>query len=289
VGAPASGARPRAAAPTLAKTTIIEQPKPKARWTAILIIAAIALLVIAAFVWQRVQATRMASYGRFYAVVIGERNYRHFPELPTAVDDANAITDLLRNKYGYTVTPLRNATKAKILAALRDVARQMTANDNLLVFYAGHGSVDKFNKGYWQPVDADLQMENWIEPGTIRDVLIDQPSRRTLIIADSCYSGALASAQPTRSRDKRSRIVISSGGMEPVIDSADGQHSIFTRALLETLGDSRASVVDVQSVFAQVREKVVDAARRAGTEQKPQLAVLAEVGDEGGTYFFVRR
>jgi len=254
--------------------------------------AAIALVVLGAaawFVWQRVQAARVASYGKFYAVVIGERTYRHFPELPTAVDDASAIADLLRNRYGYTVTQLPNATKAQILAALRDVAGRMTANDNLLVFYAGHGSVDKFNKGYWQPVDADLQMENWIEPGTIRDVLIDQPSRRTLIIADSCYSGALAAAQPTRSRDKRSRIVISSGGMEPVIDSADGQHSIFTRALLEVLGDSRARVVDVQSVFPAVREKVVDAARRAGTEQKPQLAVLAEVGDEGGTYFFVRR
>ena len=123
----------------------------------------------------------------------------------------------------------------------------------------------------------------------MKDTLIDQPSRRTLIIADSCYSGALAQAQPTRSRDKRSRIVISSGGMEPVVDSANGQHSIFTTALLEVLEERRERVVDVQSLFAPIRDKVVDAARRAGHEQKPQLAVLAEVGDEGGSFFFVRR
>ena len=47
--------------------------------------------------------------------------------------------------------------------------------------------------------------------------------------------------------------------------------------------------MDVQSVFGPIRDRVIDAAHRAGTEQKPQLAVLAEVGDEGGTFFFVRR
>ena len=165
----------------------------------------------------------------------------------------------------------------------------MTPNDNLLVFYAGHGSIHG-GKGYWQPVDAGFDMVNWIEPAEMNDLLIDQRSRRTLIIADSCYSGALATgAAPTKSRDKRSRIVISSGGMEPVIDSANGQHSIFTDALLDVLQHSREKVVDVQSIFGPVRDRVVDAARRAGHEQKPQLAVLAEVGDEGGSFFFVRR
>ena len=53
--------------------------------------------------------------------------------------------------------------------------------------------------------------------------------------------------------------------------------------------DPARDVVDVQSIFGPIREKVVDAARRAGTEQTPRLSVLAEVGDEGGTFFFVRR
>jgi uncharacterized caspase-like protein len=164
----------------------------------------------------------------------------------------------------------------------------MTPNDNLLVFYAGHGAV-LGGKGYWQPVDDDVDGVKAISPALMKDTLIDQPSRRTLIIADSCYSGALAQAEPTGDRQKRARIVISSGGIEPVVDSANGQHSIFTNALLEVLSDRGERVRDVQSVFAQVRAKVVDAARRAGHEQTPQLAVLAEVGDEGGTFFFVRR
>jgi hypothetical protein len=44
----------------------------------------------------------------------------------------------------------------------------------------------------------------------------------------------------------------------------------------------------VQTLFASIRERVNDTARRAGRDQNPELAVLAEVGDEGGTYYFVR-
>jgi tRNA A-37 threonylcarbamoyl transferase component Bud32/uncharacterized caspase-like protein len=274
---------------TQVATTLVTPPRPRNwRWAAV---AAAALIVVtaAAFIaWKRAEAAKIASFGKFYAVVIGEGTYQHMEPLTTAVDDARAVGDLLHDKYGFELTPLFNKTQSEILLGLRSVAKKMTPNDNLLVFYAGHGSI-KAGKGYWHPIDDDLEGLRAISPALMKDVLIDQPSRRTLIIADSCYSGALASAAPTTSRDKRSRIVISSGGLDPVFDTADGTHSIFTRALLEVLNDPQQKVADVQSVFARVREKVVDAAHRAGTEQKPQLAVLAEVGDEGGTFVFVRR
>jgi serine/threonine-protein kinase len=274
---------------TLPATTIVVPAKPRRRpW---MLAAAAALVVIAAAayaMWRRAEAARLASYGKFYAVVIGESKYHKMDPLPTAVSDARAVRDLLHDKYGFDVDEIENATQQQILDAFARASKRLTDRDNLLVYYAGHGSIQG-GKGYWQPVDADFDMVNWLEPAKMKDVLIDQNSLRTLIIADSCYSGALAQAQPTKDRQKRSRIVISSGGMEPVVDSANGQHSIFTDALLDVLGNPRQSVVDVQSVFAQVRDKVVDAARRAGHEQKPQLAVLAEVGDEGGSFFFVRR
>jgi tRNA A-37 threonylcarbamoyl transferase component Bud32 len=268
-------------------TTVVERRPRRLLLPAALL--AIAVLAVAAFVvWRQMQAATVARYGTFRAVVIGESEYRRHPSLPTAVDDARAVGQLLHDKYGFEVTTLENKSGKDIIAAIK------AANaDNLLIFYAGHGEL-KNDKGYWLPVDADLEMTNWISPTMIRDVLLDQPARRTLIIADSCYSGALARGAltpPGKSdrADKRSRMVISSGGMFPVVDSADGHHSIFTRALLDVLGDPGAKVTDVQSVFAAVHDRVVDAARRAGREQKPELAVIAEVGDEGGTFVLVRR
>lgn len=280
------------ALPTQVDTTVIA-PARSFRWPIVSLVVALVLLVAAAFAWQRMRAANLASYGKFYAVVIGESQYQRLESLPTAVNDARAVAQLLESKYGYEVTPLENASGQQIVATLQATAKRMTKADNLLVFYAGHGTLLN-DKGYWQPVDADFEMTNWISPAMIKDLLLDHPAQRTLIIADSCYSGAIArgtlsSPYSRQSKEKRSRMVVSSGGNAPIIDSADGQHSLFTRALLDVLGKPDDSVTPVQSVFARIRERVNDSARRAGREQNPDLAVMAEVGDEGGTFYFVAR
>lgn len=279
-----------AGAPTISDRYAVVAAVPRLRP---IIIAAIliAILATAAIVWRRVETARLARYGKFYAVVIGESQYRKFAPLPTAIDDARAVARLLEDRYGFNVTRLENARRNDILTALQATSQRMTSADNLLVFYAGHGALMN-GKGYWQPVDADFDMTNWISPTAIRDLLLDHPARRTLVIADSCYSGAIVRgplSPPSTGDliDRRSRITISSGGNAPVIDSVDGKQSTFTSALLAVLGDPTRKVIDVRSVFGEISNHVVDSARRAGREQKPELAVIAEVGDEGGTFYFV--
>ncbi|MEO8379586.1 MAG: protein kinase [Acidobacteriota bacterium] len=262
------------------------------RW--LLITAVLAILVAAALVvlWQRKQAADLAGFGSFHAVVIGEGSYRKLESLPSAVPDARAVAELLRRDYGFEVTLLENAGKQQVLDAIRATGKKMTARDNLVVYYAGHGSI-RNDLGYWQPVDADLEMGNWISPANIKDVLVDYPALRMLILADSCQSGALAKVavanEDTSLKEKRARLVLSSGGDAPVLDSADGKHSLFTIALLEALANPSRGAVDVQTLFPRIQERVSDAAKRAGREQIPQLAVMAEVGDEGGSFFFVKR
>ncbi|MBV8519405.1 MAG: protein kinase [Acidobacteria bacterium] len=280
-----------AAAPTIGET-VVARPRASRRWPLLAAIVLV-LLVAGALVWQRMHAAALARYGNFYAVVIGEGEYRKFEALPTAVDDARAVAQLLESRYGFHVTRLENAKQQEILAALNAVGKQLTPADNLLVFYAGHGSLLN-GKGYWQPVDAGFDMTNWISPALVKDALLDHPARRALVIADTCYSGALvhgalATLPPDERLTKRARLVLSSGGTAPVIDSADGRHSIFTRALLDVLGERGRGVTDVQSIFTPIEARVIDAARRDGHEQKPELAAMAEVGDEGGTFYFVRR
>lgn len=278
-----------------AAPTVVDEPRPARRgiprwWYAA---AAIALVLAAAllFVRRNMEAARIASYGKFHAVVIGESNYRQLEPLPTPVNDARAIAELLEKQYGFEVTRLENGGKEKIVAALRESARKMSDRDNLLVYYAGHGTLLN-GQGWWQPVDAKLDSSNWISPAIIKDVLLDHPARRMLVIADSCYSGAIARgtiAKHEEREEKKARLVIGSGGNAPIIDSADGQHSMFTRALLDVLADPDRKITDVQTLFPEIRERVVDSARRAGREQNPELAVMAEVGDEGGSFYFIRR
>ncbi|HYR28906.1 MAG TPA: protein kinase [Thermoanaerobaculia bacterium] len=300
-----TGAAPTQVAPTVAATipgddatiatgeaTLIDRPQRKTRkWPIVVPIVALLLAAVLFAVYQRMEAARLASFGKFYAVVIGESAYRKFESLPTTINDARAVAKVLEEDYGFEVTRLENAESRQILAALQATAKQMTKDDNLVVFYAGHGAI-KNGKGYWQPVDADFDMSNWISPAILRDVLLDHPARRTLIIADSCFAGALAQGTLSQAEDrdqKRARLVVSSGGNAPIIDSADGQHSMFTRALLDVLANPDEKIIDVQSLFPRIRERVTDAARRAGREQNPELAVMAEVGDEGGSFYFIRK
>jgi len=272
--------------------TVIETERVPRKWWK-LAVPALALVLAAVLFMMRDRFVPARDYGKFYAVVIGESRYQKFQSLPTALNDARSVAKLFEQKYGFSVTRLENATRPQILDALRAAAKRTTANDNLLVFYAGHGELLN-DKGYWKPVDADFEQTNWISPADITDALIDIPSKRTLIIADSCYSGAIARGtlkSPEKAAERaarKSRLVLSSGGDAPVLDSADGQHSLFTNALLGVFGDTDSKVADVQSIFPKIRERVVDSARRAGREQNPQLSVIAEVNDEGGSFFFVR-
>jgi TPR repeat protein len=192
-------------------------------------------------------------FGPYYALVIGNNNYTRLPKLDMAVSDATAVADILNKRYGFKTTLLLNANRYQILSALSTLRGQLTDKDNLLIYYAGHGELDKVNqRGHWLPVDAEpTSPANWISNIEVTDTLNVMSAKHVLVIADSCYSGALTRSAVTRleagmSRGaqinwfktmtkKRSRMVLTSGGLEPVLDAGGGNHSVFAKALLEVL------------------------------------------------------
>lgn len=77
--------------------------------------------------------------------------------MKTAVHDAVELANLLEVRYGFKVTLLldRQATKQAIMDKLRDLAVKSTPEKSILIYYAGHGDVDKvLNDGWWVPADA---------------------------------------------------------------------------------------------------------------------------------------
>ena len=65
--------------------------------------------------------------------------------------------------------------------------------DNLVIYFAGHGEIDaSTGLGYWLPVDAEKDSKtNWISSREVSMQLERLAARHILVIADSCYSGAL--------------------------------------------------------------------------------------------------
>jgi hypothetical protein len=240
-------------------------------------------------------------FGRYHALVIGNNAYTDMSPLKTAVSDATAIAELLRTTYGFTVTLLTNATREDIIMALDQLRATLTEQDNLLIYYAGHGILDtREERGYWLPVNArqDSRIQ-WIPNTTVTDALKAMEAKHILIVADSCYSGMLMrgidvvrppsggaerDAYLARIVQKRSRTVLTSGGEEPVADSGGGgEHSVFAKAFLTALQDNR-DVLDSQQLFHLVRSQVMQNA-----QQIPAYTNLPYAGHEGGDFLFVRQ
>ena len=144
------------------------------------------------------------------------------------------------------------------------------------------------------PVDAEIDNTiNWVSNSSITTTLKATEAKHVLIIADSCYSGKLARGlhvvQKTpsyisRLSQRRARCVISSGGLEPVIDSGGkGLHSVFASAFLDALKEN-TGIMDSGQLFYKLRRPVL-----LNSDQTPEYSDIRKAGHEGGEFLFVRK
>jgi Caspase domain len=259
------------------------------------------------------------SRGKSIGLVIGISDYneervqkgsaaRYWPNLANARRDAVALGEVLEKNYGFRVEYLldADATHDRILGALIRLRQTLDEDDQLVVYYAGHGDIDKNStRGFWIPVDAWQESTlgpKWIQSEQITNAVEAIKARQVLIISDSCYSAALnpaiAAVSPLASERTRpkviaelarrpSRIVMTSGSFAPVPDRGMGNHSLFTGALVETLGVNSGTVLG-QELFRRVESVVLRRARELNTPVSPQYGGIDSVGHLGGDFVFQR-
>jgi uncharacterized caspase-like protein len=244
---------------------------------------------------ERINTLRLnIDFGNYYALVIGNNDYRSLPKLKTAVNDSVAIARLLQDEYRFQTTLLTDATRGQILRSLNDYRKMLGKNDNLLIYYAGHGWLDSAaDEGYWLPIDATRDDPvNWIANSSITAAIKAINAKHVMVVADSCYSGKLMRGVSVREKStggaleklagRRTRVVMSSGGLEPVADAGIGDHSIFSAALIEALNRNKG-ILNGTQLFEQVRKPVMNNA-----DQTPEYADIHKAGHDGGDFLFVR-
>jgi Caspase domain/TonB C terminal len=237
----------------------------------------------------------------YYALVVGINQYKSpLPNLKTAVNDAQTIARVLSQSYGFQVKLLMNsnATRSNILNAMSEYRRSLRESDSLLIYYAGHGYLDReADKAYWLPADAEAQTtSNWIIADELTTDIRVQPARHVLIVSDSCYSGGLSRDPGIQLRpddkqvflskmlSRKSRDVMASGGIEPVSDSGADGHSVFANAFLWALSEMAADTFAATDLFYGFVQP-----RVAGkSNQIPQYALIRNSNDESGDFVFVR-
>jgi hypothetical protein len=248
------------------------------------------------------------NFGRYYAIVIGNQDYQSIEDLETPRYDAARAARILADKYGFIVQVLDDANDVTMLKAINDLNAVLKAEDNVLIYYAGHGArlqSGRMESGYWLPVNADAPPKDtfWVPNEQITAHLGRLPARRVLVVADSCYAGLL-STDPSYlflngnvgySKEyiqyklpKRARLLLSSGGDRPVLDEGSGGNSVFARAFLDEL-EANEGILSSPELFSRIRKRVEIAAAKNKFVQTPEFKSIKGAGHEVGDFFFVPR
>ena len=240
-------------------------------------------------------ADRIRQESRYYALIIGVDKYddKDLPDLDNPVRDAEKMQRALVENYTFNesdVILLRNPGRATIVSALDNLAKQVTPQDNVLIFFAGHGNWDeKANVGYWYPSDAYLtSTANWFRNSTLVDYLKIIDSKHTLLISDACFAGSILQTRSGfRNNEKAyemlyaltSRKAMTSGTLSEVPD-----RSAFTRYLIDRLNDNEETYLSSEQLFSSFRIAVIN-----NSNALPQYAEIKNVGDEGGDFIFLKK
>jgi hypothetical protein len=248
------------------------------------------------------------NFGKYYALVIGVEDYDNVEKLNTPVNDINDVASILEKDYGFVVKKVVNPDNISVMEAVNNLNQQLTENDNLLIFYAGHGvrlNNDNVESGYWLPVNADAPPRdtNWVSNEFITRHLARLKAKRVLVVADSCYAGLISSSPDflmlgdtqnsveflKYKADKRSRLLLTSGGDQPVLDSTGKKHSVFAQAFIDSLKANK-SIMTGPELFKSVRTQVVAESKKdANFDQEPEYKAIKGAGHEVGEFFFVRQ
>lgn len=235
------------------------------------------------------------STGKYYALIIGNNSYTdpNITSLDQPINDAQKLYNVLTREYTFApqnVTFLKNATYVQMIEAFDRLSNKITPNDNLLVFYAGHGWWDDEKQlGYWLPSNAKKSSTAfWIRNSTISDYMSSINTKHTLLIADACFSGSIFKTRSAFSDAGQainslyklpSRTAMTSGNLKEVPDQ-----SVFLQYLVKRLDENSNKYLPADQLFSSFRIAVMNNSRT-----EPQFGTIQNAGDEGGEFIFVRK
>lgn len=222
------------------------------------------------------------------ALVIGNSAYRHVGALANPVNDAKAVAEALRRLGFASVTELKDATRAQMEGALKDLGDRSATAEWAMIFFAGHG-IEIGGNSYLIPVDASLKRDTHVEDEAISLARamskVEGASRIGLVILDSCRDNPFV-ARMSRSAAATRSVSAGLAPVEPdgnvlvayaarhgtVAQDGAGRHSPFTEALLAHIEEPG---LEINFLFRKVRDTV-----RRQTERRQEPFVYGSLGSD---------
>jgi hypothetical protein len=118
-----------------------------------------------------------------------------------------------------------------------------------------------------------------------------------LVVSDSCFSGAILREPPDitafdqdrrraliKAGTRKSRIFISSGGTEPVLDAGCANHSIFACAFIKALREAKEPIISSGELHHMYLLPNVS----GKAQQQPERKEIRDSNSEGGDFVFAQ-
>jgi len=255
-------------------------------------------------------------YFNSHAIVIGVSKYKESDwGLKNPVNDAKAIAQVLKEKYGFNNIQVildKDATKQKLEETFADYIRGdiITDKDRLLVYYSGHGDIRsssdqqgrKFEESFLIPYDATSGIfSSYVNMDTVTTNCGLCKAKHILLILDSCYSGSAfvetrgIREKPAKITDEYLKRIISKRTIQAVAATDKNQpaddssnlnpnHGAFTGCLLDILNDDTDPDKDGILTASQVGEYLEKNVPRSRIPQNPISGHLP--GSEAGEFIF---
>ena len=233
---------------------------------------------------------KSTTVGKNYILAIAVDEYKNdsFKDLSYAINDAKRFIDVLINRYTFEREQVielfqEKATKSAIINIFNKLIDSITENDNLVIFIAGHGTLNKQDEGFYIAQDSTEQEDSLVGHKEIANKIKYINSRHTLLILDSCYSGSFFFETRSynfhdRVGNYKSRYAIASGGAKQLVLDK----SPFLERIIKLLNEeNQSSEISVQEVAQIVKESV-----GSNYEQLPIADIIRGAGHEGGEFSF---
>ena len=195
---------------------------------------------------------------------------------------------------------LKNATRREFLKEFNVLRKDLKRNDKFVLYFAGHGYFDEeSNAGFWLPSNAakDNDIE-WISNSRVNNFIKSLKPSKVLLLVDSCFSGSIFRGlnfndenklvdDLSDNNDLNTRLVITSGGNEPVLDGINTKNSIFSIAIQNVLNDNKS--ISASTLFDKVKSSTKNILLKENFKQTPQYSPLIVGGHTGGDFYFTAK
>jgi uncharacterized caspase-like protein len=220
-----------------------------------------------------------ANAERRIALVVGNGAYTNMPKLQNAVDDADAMTELLK-KIGFEVIEGTDLTRDQMKKRLAEFGDKANGADLALLYFSGQSfTVD--GTSYLLSIDAKFKpadlLNRW-EPGmdarlsqltslsdAISETMIHAKTKLVFFDASRVFPRGRV-AGPTRAAlsgiesEEGTMIQFATGPGQTALEGAKGMHSPFTRALLANIA---VPGMEIQQAMTRVRAQVNEETSKA--------------------------